>query len=423
MRITVLAAGSRGDVQPYIALGLELQAAGHHVRLAAFRNFAPLAADYGLGFFPVEADFQAIMGGEDGQSMAASGRNILRFARGIGRTVGPILKQLGNDFWHACQGADAILSGLNGVPFFGYEFAEKLGVPCVNASLLPLLRTRAWANPMWPLSVPLGPGYNLVTHTLVAQLGWQLFRSAINGWRRDVLDLPPVALKGDYERIARLPMLIGISPRVIAKPDDWPALCTLTGYWFLPRSPDWQPAEELLRFIEAGPPPIAVSFGSMSDRRSDTLTQAVIEALRATRQRGILITAWGGLHGIDRPSTGLALMVDAVPFDWLLPQCAVVVHHGGAGSTAASLRAGLPTIVVPFFADQPFWGRRVYDLGVGPKPIPRKQLTVERLAEAISQGIHDEANRARAAALGQQIRSEDGPRRAVELFEQAVSGR
>src|SRR5512135_814785 len=164
MHITVLAAGSRGDIQPYFALGVGLQAAGHQVRFAAFRNFAPLVTAYGLEFAPVDADFQAILGGEDGQGMVASGSNFFQLARGIGRVVGPILTQIGNDFWRACQGTEAIISGLNGVPFFGYEFADKLHVPCINAGVIPFAATRALANPMWPLHWRLGGTYNPFTH-------------------------------------------------------------------------------------------------------------------------------------------------------------------------------------------------------------------------------------------------------------------
>ena len=156
MHITILAAGSRGDIQPYLALGIGLQAAGHRVRFTAFCNFAALVDPYRLEFAPVAADFQAIMGGEDGQGMVASGSNFLQLARGIGRVVGPILTQIGNDFWNACQGTDVIVSGLNGVGFFGYELADQLSVPCINASVVPLMPTREFANLMWPLHWRLG---------------------------------------------------------------------------------------------------------------------------------------------------------------------------------------------------------------------------------------------------------------------------
>ena len=222
MRITVLAAGSRGDIQPYLALGVGLQSAGHQVRFAAFRNFASLAKAYGLEFAPVDADFQAIMGGEDGQGMLASGSNFFQLARGIGRVVGPILTQIGNDFWRACQGTDLIVSGLNGVGFFGYEFADKLRVPGINASVVPLIATREFANLMWPWHWRLGGAYNLFTHRVTAFAGWQLFGKTLNQWRQATLYLPPISSREADGRIAEMPMLLGISPQVLPKPVDWP---------------------------------------------------------------------------------------------------------------------------------------------------------------------------------------------------------
>ena len=416
MRLTILAAGSRGDIQPYLALGVGLQAAGHRVRFAAFRNFAPIVTSYGLEFAPVEADFQAIMGGEDGQGMVASGGNFIQLARGIGRVVGPILTQIGDDFWRACQGTDAIVSGLNGMPFFGFEFAEKLGVPCVNASVVPLSATHAFANPMWPLHWHLGGAYNLLTHRITGFAGWQLFGKIINQWRQTTLNLPPLSHRAADDRVDQLPLLFGISPRVLPKPIDWPDHFHMTGYWFLPRPIAWSPPDDLVRFLEAGDPPVCFSFGSMTDRNNEELTQIVIETLRKTNRRGILVTAWGGLQGVEKSDR--VFVIDTVPFDWLLPRCAAVVHHGGSGATSAGLRAGVPSIVVAFMADQPFWGRRIFELGCGPQPIRRKNLTVDCLADAVTIALTDKALQTRVAVLGEQIRAEDGIARAVELIEQ-----
>jgi len=415
MHLTILAAGSRGDIQPYLALGVGLQAAGHRVRFAAFRNFAPFVNSYGLEFAPVEADFQAIMGGDDGQGLVASGGNFLQLARGIGRVVGPILTQIGNDFWRACQGTDAIISGLNGMPFFGFEYAEKLCVPCVNASVVPLNATRAFANPMWPLHWRLGGTYNLLTHRLAGFTGWQLFGKVINQWRQTTLELPPLSQRAAADRVDQLPMLFGLSPRVLPKPIDWPDHFHLTGYWFLPRSIDWHPPDDLVRFLEADDPPVCFSFGSMTDRNSAAITQTVMAALKKVDRRGILVTAWGGLRSVE--TTDRVFVIDSVPFDWLWPQCAAVVHHGGSGATSAGLYAGVPSIVVAFFADQPFWGRRIFELGCGPKPIRRKRLTVDCLADAVTIALTDKALHRCAAVLGEQIRAEDGITRAIELFE------
>ena len=419
MHITVLAAGSRGDIQPYFALGVGLQAAGHQVRFAAFRNFASFVTAYGLEFAPVDADFQAIMGGEDGQGMVASGSNFFQLARGIGRVVGPILMQIGSDFWRTCQDTEAIISGLNGVPFFGYEFADKLCVPCINASVVPLSATRAFANPMWPLHWRLGGTYNLLTHRIAALTGWRLFGEAINQWRQATLNLPPISRRSAYRRITQMPMLFGLSPQVLPKPVDWPAHFHVTGYWFLPRPIDWSPPGDLAHFLAAGDPPVCFSFGSMTDRNSAELTQIVIEAQRQLKRRCVLVTAWGGLQAIEKSDR--MFVIDNVPFDWLWPQCAAVVHHGGSGTTSAGLRAGVPSLVVAFMADQPFWGRRIFELGCGPRPILRKQLTVDRLVAAVEQALTDRAIQRRAAQIGQQIRSEDGIVRAVQLIEKIAA--
>ena len=415
MHLTILAAGSRGDIQPYFALGVGLQAAGHRVRFAAFRNFAALVEPYGLEFAPVDADFQAIMGGEDGQGLVASGSNFLQLARGIGRIVQPILTQLGDDFWRACQGTELIISGLNGVGFFGYEFADLLRVPCLNASVVPLMATREFANLMWPWHWRLGGAFNLFTHRLTGFMGWQLFGKIINQWRQTTLNLPPISSGEAERRVTQLPMLLGISPHVLPKPIDWPDHFHVTGYWFLPRPIDWTPPDDLVRFLASGAPPVCFSFGSMTDRNRAELTHVVLEALQKTNRRGIIVTAWGGLQAIAESDRLFAM--DSVPFDWLWPQCAAVVHHGGSGATSAGLRAGVPSIVVAFMADQPFWGRRICALGCGPQPILRKHLTADRLAAAVEQAVTDRGMKDRAAFIGQQIRSEDGIARAAELID------
>jgi sterol 3beta-glucosyltransferase len=187
----------------------------------------------------------------------------------------------------------------------------------------------------------------------------------------------------------------------------------------LPRPIDYVPPDDLVRFLAAGDPPVCFSFGSMTDRNSAEITQIVIAALQKTGRRGILVTAWGGLQSIETSDRLFAIVT--VPFDWLWPHCAAVVHHGGSGTTSAGLRAGVPSIVVAFMTDQPFWGRRIFELGGGPRPIRRNALTTDRLAEAIEQAVTDRSMKDRAAEIGQRIRSEDGIVRATELIEQIVA--
>jgi len=210
------------------------------------------------------------------------------------------------------------------------------------------------------------------------------------------------------------PILYGFSPAVVPTPTDWPAFVHPTGYWFLDAPRDWRPPVALSAFLAAGPPPVYVGFGSMRNRQPQVVTALVVEALERAGQRGVLHSGWDGLAELRLPET--IFPVDSIPHDWLFPRMAAIVHHGGAGTTAAALRAGRPAVVVPFFADQPFWARRVYELGVGPYPLPRARLTAARLADAITAAVYDPTMLERAVALGERLRAEDGVSEAVRVL-------
>ncbi|WP_375431814.1 glycosyltransferase [uncultured Friedmanniella sp.] len=206
-----------------------------------------------------------------------------------------------------------------------------------------------------------------------------------------------------------LPALYGFSPLVVPQPTEWCAGRKVTGYWTLPQRADWVPPNDLLDFIAAGPAPVAIGFGSMASRDPEALTALVVDAVRRAGVRAVLLSGWGGLAGSAADDL---ITVEEVPHEWLYPQVAAVVHHGCAGNTGATFRAGVPAVVVPFAVDQPFWGSRVAALGTGPTPIPRKALTAPRLAAALRE-VEDPALRRRAADLGVRIRAEDGVGAAV----------
>ena len=419
MNITIIAVGSRGDVQPYVALGLGLQAAGHRIRIAACTNFETFVRSRGLDFFSMEGNPREMLESDEGRAWLKSSRNPIRFIKGLTRMMQPFVERSLADSWAACQGADAIIYSL--LALAGYHIAEKLGLPSFAALLQPLSRTRAFPNIAIPDKVRLGGTFNLLTHIFAEQLFWQPFRQPINKWRQQTLGLPPASFFAPYGRMNRqkYPFLYGYSPSVVPKPSDWRDWLHVTGYWFLDRPADWQPPAPLVDFLAAGPPPVYIGFGSTTESDPEALTTMVLKALATAGQRGVLLTGWAGLRNADLPEDVFEL--ESVPHGWLFPQMAAVVHHGGAGTTATGLCAGVPSIVIPSQAEMYFWGQRVTDLGVGPQPIPRKQLSVERLAAAIMTAVSDKEMQRRAAALGELIRAENGVARAVEAIHRHLS--
>jgi UDP:flavonoid glycosyltransferase YjiC (YdhE family) len=318
----------------------------------------------------------------------------------------------------ACEGMELIIAGLGGM-FIGVALAEKLGIQFMQAHYVPFSPTRAYPNALFP-KVPsfLNGTLNRMSYRMAQQMMWQGFRSADTVARQQVLGLPRASFWGPFgsDRVKQSPILYCYSPEVLPPPEDWDERMHVTGYWFLDPVDEWTPPVDLLEFLQAGAPPIFIGFGSMSPRNPEAMMQVILQALARTPQRAIILSGWGGLHSSDLPDS--VYLLDSIPFSWLFPRVAAVVHHGGAGTTSAGLRAGVPSIIVPFFADQPFWGQRVADLGVGPAPIPRKKLTAERLAQAIQTAVTDQAMRQRATDLGARIRSEDGIARAVAVVQE-----
>jgi sterol 3beta-glucosyltransferase len=418
LRITILAIGSRGDVLPCAVLGQALARQGHQVCLVSLENYAPLAAAHGLSFHPLPGDARAILGSQHGIALAESGRSVIRMWRSAMRSFGTAARdytrQLG-----ALGPMDAILNQLPGA-LFGVDLAEQRGIPLLTVAVIPLARTRAFpmmAFPTLPISFP---AYNALTYRIAEQLLWQAFRPAVNRWRHKDLGLAPWPWQGYYHHLAAraVPVVNGFSAHVVPRPHDWAEHVHITGYW-LPSEEAWQPPADLLRFFDAGPAPVLIGFGSMPIRNPQRVTRIALEALRLSGQRGILSTAWGGLGQDELPET--VHQIGYVPYRWLFPRMAAVVHHGGSGTTGMGLEAGVPTIVVPFLFDQFFWGRRVAELGVGPQPLSYRALSAERLAAAIDVAVSDTGMRRRATALGARIRAEDGIANAVRVIERYLS--
>ena len=415
MRITLLTIGAYGDTVPFVALAVRLQQAGHRVRLAARPDFAGLASDHGVEFASLGHPYRPFIAGAAQASAIGPGHPFRQLRYGM-RQRRYFSGQVDADAWRAAEGAEAIIYKYSWIT--GYTIAEKLGIPCAAAMLFPLTLTRAFPSFLVGRGKDRGPLLNRLAWDLSGQVVWQLLRRDDTRLRRE-LGLRPLPVPGPLRRqqAQGMPVYYAYSPVVLPRPADWPQRMQVTGYCFLDPPPGWQPPAGLVEFLQAGPPPVSIGFGSMASRDPGATLALVLRALELSSQRGVLLSGWAGLgSGHDLPVH--VFRAEAIPHSWLFPRMAAVVHHGGAGTTGAALRAGVPSVLTPLAADQPSWARVVHALGAGPAPVPFRALTAHRLAAAISQAVSDEAIRRRAAEVGRQIQAEDGPGRVIELFTQ-----
>jgi sterol 3beta-glucosyltransferase len=381
------------------------------VRVAAPHAFESFVTQHGLSFAPLPGDPQAI----SRALVDSAGRNPWRIYRELYRQAMPLAKDVFDSLVALCGDTDLIIHSFL-LMIGAHTLARQAGVRDVSAQLLPLFGpTGAFSSPMFP-GLALGPALNRLTHHFFAQAFWWGNRAGYGQLRREYPQLPP-ELHWPFSGDARTPLVYAFSRHVVPPPAEWQGRAHLTGYWFLEADENWQPPAALLRFLEGGPPPVCVGFSSVVTRDAQRLAEITLAALRRTGQRGVLLGGWAELQLNDQSKD--VFVLDSAPHDWLFPRVALIVHHGGAGTTAAGLRAGVPNIITPFTTDQPFWAWRVQQLGVGPKPIPQSTLTADNLAAAIDRALHDTDMRQRAAQLGERIRAEDGVGEAVKVIGEA----
>jgi len=417
MRIALAAFGSRGDFQPMAALAGALAARGHDVRLIGLAEYAPLVAGRGVDFRAVSGDHQAIFQGDAGRRMFASGRHPVRMIRAVTEITRAWLPRWAPEIRDHAAGVELLIGEFTSFVLMA-SLAELWGLPCVRVLLQPVRRSAFLPSPMvGGLTGGLPRWLNLLSHDFADQILWQPSRRLVNRIRHEIYGLPPWPLLGPaagFER-ARVPVLMAYSEALVPRPSDWGSEVLCTGFWFLDRVPDWQPPTALVRFLDAGPPPVYLGFGSMGLADPTATAALLVAAVRIVGCRAIIATGWAGLAPAELPPEIHA--IDAIPHDWLFRRMAAIVHHGGAGTAAAAVRAGVPSIVVPFMADQPYWAGRLRDLGVAPPAIAHDRLTAPALAAALRIALDDAAMRARAAALGARIRAEDSLGAAVARIE------
>lgn len=420
MRINLLILGSRGDVQPALALGIGLKQAGFEVQVGALEEFRSLIGAYGLGFIPLKVNLQELLNQSAGNK-AFTGTAFFELMK----LFRNIYSMMVTEFWQVSQGYDLLISN-TATAMAVDAVAEKLQIHHIETSVFPGWPTRAFPSFFGPWSPSLGSQSTGLTGQIKGAINWFSYkpvnwvvslglRPIIEHCRRDILGLPKKKSERSNDKPA--PILAGFSRHVLPRPPEWKENIHVTGYWYLD-NPDYEPPPDLQAFLDAGAPPVYIGFGSMPSQNPEQVTDMVIQALTMTGQRGILLTGRGILgRGMTKLSAAHPVyFVESMPHDWLLPRTVAVVHHGGAGTTAAGIRAGVPSILIPVGADQRLWAYRVKALGIGPDPIPRSRLTADRLAEAITQAVTDQVARQRAAALGEKIRTEDGVGEAVRII-------
>ncbi|MEE4598667.1 glycosyltransferase [Streptomyces sp. DSM 41524] len=391
MRILIVTAGSRGDVAPYTGLGRRLVEAGHAVAVAAHPPFAGLIDGCGLDHRPLPGDPRELIRARARaasweEARAAMGAFLDRLADGVAAAV--------------ADGADLVLTAF-GPAALSQVAGEASGTPVIGTFLAPACATREFPLAGATDAEDLGPDGNLAAGQRLLADAAALQADAVAGLRTR-LGLPPATSRTTGAGLR--PVFHGFSPLVVPRPADWPSGVEVAGYWWPARPRDWRPPAELVDFLQAGPPPVFIGFGSMAPGEGERLGELVTAAVARAGVRAVVQAGWAGLTAAGDD----VLAVGDLPHDWLFPRTAAVVHHAGAGTTAAGLRAGVPAVPVPAMADQPFWSARLHRLGVAPRPLPLDELTAESLGAAIITCLTEPALRRRAAELAYALAEEDG---------------
>ena len=410
-KILIATYGSRGDVEPFLALAIGLKARGQAVALLTSSRFSDWIRHWGIEALEMSDTALAQIETEDGRAMldgaTALHKRILA-ARRMTAKAAPLADQMIEDTWRAAQAFKPEMIVFHPKVMAAPHIAEKMAIPAVLVFLQPMfVPTQAFPAAGMP-ELPV-PGYNRFSYRLIS-LSFGLYRKQVDRFRRK-LGLEPVSSAAGVlspDAIAPLPVIHPISPHVIPRPADWPEHALMTGYWRLPPIRDFQPDPELSAFIAAGPPPVYVGFGSMPTSDPAGTGRMIVEAVRLAGQRGIIASGWGGMAAEEAEEADDIHRIDSAPHEWLFPRMAAVVHHGGAGSTAAGFHAGVPSVICPFGVDQPFWAKLSVKLGVGARPVPRRTMTAERLASSIKSAVEDPRIRRQARELGEKLRTEDG---------------
>ncbi|MFF8351816.1 glycosyltransferase [Streptomyces chartreusis] len=390
MRILIAAAGSRGDVAPYTGLGAGLREAGHDVALATTDALAPLVREAGL-------EFRSLPTRPQGHGSVQGRRELMRAAA-------EFVTELGQGFADAVdEHTDLLVLSTTTAPL-GLHLAEAMGIPALSAYLQPTAPTGDFP-PTVMGTRSFGRVGNRVAGRFALRMADRVYTDAVTALRRrlDLSPLTPTGMRRRQERAGR-PVLHGFSTALVPRPSDWREGLDVVGNWWPYLAPGRRLPADVEDFLAAGARPVFVGFGSMAAGHGERLSELAVEALRSAGLRGIVQAGSAGL-AVDADDV---LTIGDLPHTLLFPRAAAVVHHAGAGTTAAALRAGAPSVPVPVTADQPFWAARLASIGAGTDPIPFASLTARRLADALGRVVRQQAYARAASVAARQMATEDG---------------
>ncbi|KAI2634459.1 glycosyltransferase family 1 protein [Xylaria nigripes] len=414
LKITCLTIGSRGDVQPYIALCKGLMAEGHKPRIATHLEFRDWIEGHGIEFAPVAGDPSELM-----NICIQNGTFTWAFLREANSKFRPWLDGLLASAYTACQGSDLLIESPSAMA--GIHIAEALSIPYFRAFTMPWTRTRAYPHAFVMPEHKMGGAYNYITYVMFDNVFWKTTAHQVNRWRNKVLGIPNTNLEKMQPN--KVPFLYNFSPAVVAPPLDYSDWIRVTGYWFLDEGQDWTPPDDLRDFINRARKDnkklVYVGFGSIIVSDPAKMTQEVIDGVLKADVRCILSKGWS--DRLDKAKSSMPeqvlppeiFQIKSAPHDWLFRQIDAAAHHGGSGTTGASLRAGIPTVIRPFFGDQFFFGSRVEDLGVG---ICLKKWGANSFAKALWEATHSDRMIVKARVLGETIRKENGVNTAIQTI-------
>ncbi len=410
MKVTLLTYGSRGDIQPFVALAKGLQSAGHNVRLAAPYRFKDFVTDYAVPFVPLAGDPEELS-----SQLNDARSNVFRMIKNMSDYVRSIATDVARVAFAACDDAELIVHSFL-FTTGAHSLARARGIPDVSIQGFPVF-TPTQAFPMVAMAkIPRGK-LSYFSHWLGTEIFWQVGNAGYRQLRKQAPDVFNLKLIWPWRNSNFLqpPLIYAYSPHVLPRPVDWDAqYIHIPGYFFLDTMVGYQAPQSLADFLGEGEPPVCVTFGSMVNQEAERIQRLVLQALRAASQRVILLSGWGS--ELVSNADGSVLTINSSPHDWLFPRCKAVIHHGGAGTTGAVFRAGIPQLIIPHGMDQSFWGKQAAISGAGAWPIEINRLSETILVKAIHQ-LELPKIRLQAQRIGEEIRAEDGVGQAVRIIE------